>query len=162
MKKFFKLALSLILTSALACCVFGCVPDGDGNGTSNPPETSDTPENSGEGETPENPVEPPEENPDDPEQGQTQPLTYNQKIERYLDGVQATYFTSYVATLAQYDYNAPVASGAVYASPDGNGDGTLANPYSLQDGLDEVKSGGTLYLRGGVYNTSDAEGYFVN
>ncbi|MGN1372572.1 MAG: hypothetical protein ACI4VK_00835 [Candidatus Coproplasma sp.] len=96
------------------------------------------------------------------EQEESQLLTYNQKMERYMYGVESTAFTSYVTSLAKYDNNAPVASNAIYASPNGNGDGTFTDPYSLQDGLDEVKAGQTLYLMGGTYTTSDGDGWFIN
>lgn len=163
------------------------IPDTPGETPDTPGETpdtpSETPETPGEtpdtpGETPETPVDPPEdkpetggetdnpetpeEKPEEPEQGESQPLTYNQKLERYMYGMQSTAFTSYVTSLAQYDYNAPLAEGAIYASPDGNGDGTFANPFNLQDGLDEVKAGGTLYLRGGTYTTNQMDGWFIN
>ncbi|MGN1060481.1 MAG: hypothetical protein ACI4QN_01995, partial [Candidatus Coproplasma sp.] len=160
MKKIFKLALSLVLASSLAFCAFGCTNKDDG-GKDNESST-ENPIGGGEGTTPEEPEQGGEgTTPEEPEQGQTE-LTYNQKIERYLDGTASTAFTSFVSSLAQYDYDAPIKAGAIYASPDGNGDGTFNDPYSLQDGLDEVKAGGTLYLRGGVYNTSDGDGYFIN
>ncbi|MGN0812889.1 MAG: hypothetical protein ACI4MQ_05245 [Candidatus Coproplasma sp.] len=146
-----------------------------GGGTDNPEIPGDTPEDNPEtpGDTPETPgdtpdipgetpEEKPENTPEDPEQGESQPLTYNQKLERYMYGMQSTAFTDYVVSLAEYDYNASIASNAVYAAPNGNGDGTLASPYSLQDGLDEVKAGQTLYLMGGTYTTSDADGWFIN
>ncbi|MGN0824733.1 MAG: hypothetical protein ACI4MB_06740 [Candidatus Coproplasma sp.] len=185
MRKIFKLALSVVLASSLAFCTFGCTNNGDknlgndvesGEGTTpenpEPPEqggeteptTPEQPEQGGETEpsTPETPDTPENsDNPETPEQGQTE-LTYNQKMERCLDGTASTAFTTFVSSLAQYDYSAPIAAGAIYASPNGNGDGTLNDPYSLQDGLDELKPGGTLYLRGGTYSTSDKDGFFIN
>ncbi|MGN0804673.1 MAG: hypothetical protein ACI4MS_04750 [Candidatus Coproplasma sp.] len=83
-------------------------------------------------------------------------------MERYLYGTESTYFTRYITNLEAYENDCEVANNAVYASPNGNGDGSLSNPYSLQDGLDEVKSGGTLYLRGGTYTTGEMDGWFIN
>ena len=132
-------------------------PDNPEQGDETQPDTPDNPEQGGgETDTPENP-----DNPDTPESGQTE-LTYNQKMERYFDGTASTTFTEFVSSLAQYDYDAPVAADAIFVSPNGNGDGTINAPYGLQDGLDEVKAGQTLYLMGGTYNTTDADGYFIN
>ena len=185
MKKLFKLALSFVLASGLAFCAFGCTPNNNnknpggvesgevdsGNNEEKPEETpGETPEEKPEetpGETPEEkpeetPGDTPEEKPEDSEQGESQPLTYNQKMERNIYGMQSTAFTAYFSNLAEYDYNASIALDAIYASPNGNGDGTLANPFSLQDGLDEVNKGQTLYLLGGTYTTDQMYGWFIN
>ncbi|MGN1104008.1 MAG: hypothetical protein ACI4QI_03950 [Candidatus Coproplasma sp.] len=168
MKKFFKLAYALILASALAFCAFGCTPnndnkdpDGVNSGEVDDGTPEETPEENPEEKPEETPEETPEEKPEEPEQAETT-LTYNQKVERYMSGMQSTAFTSYVMGLSEYENNASIALNAIYASPNGDGDGTFDDPYSLQDGLDEVKSGGTLYLRGGTYTTSDGDGWFIN
>ncbi|MGN0808042.1 MAG: right-handed parallel beta-helix repeat-containing protein [Candidatus Coproplasma sp.] len=179
MKKFFKFVLPLLLTSALVFGVFGCTPsDADktpsdvesGENTDKPADSEDPSQSGGDTDDPADSEDPsqsdgdtddPADSEDPPEQTETS-LTYNQKMERYMYGMQSTAFTDYVTGLEQYDYNAAVVSNAIYAAPNGNGDGTIDSPYSLQDGLDEVKAGQTLYLRGGIYSTSDADGWFIN
>ncbi len=91
-------------------------------------------------------------------------LTYSSKIERYLDGVKIndTKFIDKLKSLEPYENNEAISSNAIYASSDGQGNGSINLPYSLQDGLDEVKPGQTLYLRGGKYNASSFEGFFIN
>jgi len=39
-----------------------------------------------------------------------------------------------------------------FASPDGNGNGTLENPYSIQDAFKSLVAGDILFLRGGIYS----------
>ena len=70
-------------------------------------------------------------------------------------------FINYFKDLGDYT-NDQLANNAIYASPNGNGDGKIDNPYSLDDALYYVKPGETLYLRGGEYIPSDNEGFFIN
>ncbi len=43
----------------------------------------------------------------------------------------------------------------IYASPDGDGDGSEDSPYSLSDAVESLKAGTTLYLKGGIYNVGE-------
>ncbi|MGM9971595.1 MAG: hypothetical protein ACI35W_04240 [Anaeroplasmataceae bacterium] len=70
-------------------------------------------------------------------------------------------FINYYKNLAEYN-NEIVLDNAIYASPNGNGDGSKNNPYSLDDALENLKAGDTLYLREGIYIPSSNEGYFIN
>lgn len=63
-----------------------------------------------------------------------------------------------------------ISNNAIYVSPDGNDSntGTINSPYlTVQKALDTVKSGQTIYLRGGTYTghntfkTSGAEGNYI-
>ena len=44
----------------------------------------------------------------------------------------------------------------IYASPDGDGEGTLDDPAPLEDAIDMAKAGDTVYLRGGEYIFKEA------
>ena len=44
----------------------------------------------------------------------------------------------------------------IYASPDGDGEGTIDDPASLEDAVDMAKAGDTVYLRGGEYIFKEA------
>ncbi len=88
---------------------------------------------------------------------------FDARIEGSFDGAsQDQQFFSFYKSLGEYEFNANVSQNAIYASPNGNGDGSFNNPYALQDALDEVQAGQTLYLRGGTYTPSSYDGYFVN
>lgn len=58
-------------------------------------------------------------------------------------------------------YSKP-GSDAIYASPNGDGDGSIDNPYNLYDALENVSVGQTLYLRGGIYSADDESGYLIS
>lgn len=92
-------------------------------------------------------------------------LSFSEKTDAFLDGatVNDSAFISYYKSLGEYDSGAPVVKNAIFAAPDASsdGDGTLSSPYTLQDALDKVKAGQTLYLRGGTFNTDSADGYFL-
>ena len=101
----------------------------------------------------------------EPEDGNEQetPLTFAQKTDRYLNGaiINDANFINYYKNLGEYNFNAPIVSNAIYASPNGNGNGTKNNPYSLQDALDSVNKGQTLYLLGGTYTESTGDGFYI-
>ena len=44
----------------------------------------------------------------------------------------------------------------IYASPDGDGEGTIDDPAPLEDAIDMAKAGDTVYLRGGEYVFKEA------
>ncbi|MBR5144093.1 MAG: right-handed parallel beta-helix repeat-containing protein [Clostridia bacterium] len=44
----------------------------------------------------------------------------------------------------------------IYAGPDGDGEGTMSSPASLEDAVDMAKAGDTVYLRGGEYIFKEA------
>ncbi len=89
---------------------------------------------------------------------------FDARIEGSFDSASAKdeAFLSYYKSLGEYEFNPSLAQNAIFASPNGNGDGSLNSPYSLQEALDEVQKGQTLYLRGGTYTPSSYDGYFVN
>lgn len=93
--------------------------------------------------------------------GQTSTDTYAGRISAYLDGAAGDKaFVNYIKSLGEYD-DTTVANNAVYASPNGSGNGTKNSPYDLQTALDEVKAGQTLYLLGGTYVPEDEAFYLV-
>lgn len=47
-------------------------------------------------------------------------------------------------------------SKVIYACPDGEGEGTISSPASLEDAVDMAKAGDTVYLRGGEYIFKEA------
>ena len=44
----------------------------------------------------------------------------------------------------------------IYASPDGDGEGTIDDPAPIEDAIDMAKAGDTIYLRGGEYVFKEA------
>lgn len=44
----------------------------------------------------------------------------------------------------------------IYASPDGDGEGTIDDPAPIEDAIDMAKAGDTVYLRGGEYIFKEA------
>ncbi len=88
-------------------------------------------------------------------------LTNEEKINRLLNGATIN-DNNFIEYYKKLDINNnEISSKAIYASPDGNGEGTYSNPYSLQDALDNVKSGETLYLLEGTYFPENNEGFFI-
>ena len=49
-----------------------------------------------------------------------------------------------------------VVGKVIYAVPDGDGEGTMSSPASLEDAVDMAKAGDTVYLRGGEYIFKEA------
>lgn len=96
-------------------------------------------------------------------QPDTSPLNFSQKTDRLIDGaiINDSSFISYYKNLGEYNPNASVVSNAIFVSPNGNGNGTKSSPYSLQDGLDNVTKGQTLYLLGGTYLAPSGDGYYI-
>lgn len=84
-------------------------------------------------------------------------MTFDKLIDGAVINDQA--FIDYYESL---QINNELAQNAIYASVNGNGNGTIDNPYSLEDALLEVKPGQTLYLRGGTYIPSNNEGFFIS
>lgn len=91
-------------------------------------------------------------------------LTYQEKIDAYLDGgtIQDQKFIDKIKSLDAYNVDEEISNNAIYASPNGNGNGSFASPYELQEAIDNVKPGQTIYLRGGTYNPKTYEAYFLN
>ena len=89
---------------------------------------------------------------------------YETKMNAYFDGatIQDTNFVNKVKTLGEYDSSKEVTNNVIYASPDGNGDGSFNSPYELQEAFDNLKPGMTLYLKGGTYDRKNGDGYFIN
>lgn len=95
----------------------------------------------------------------------TNPPSNSQEItlDKLLEGasIKDQAFIDFYKNLGEYN-NVEIAKNAIYASCDGNGNGTKENPYSLEDALENLKPGDTLYLRGGTYVPSTNEGFFIN
>ncbi len=83
--------------------------------------------------------------------------------ENGLEGatISDTAFIDYYKSLDEYEYEPEIVANAKYASPKGNGEGTKEDPYDLQDAFDDLKAGDTLYLRGGTYTLTDADGLYL-
>lgn len=88
-------------------------------------------------------------------------ITYQQRVDRLLEGASFSGW-SIIDTYKNNVYNnEKIVSNAIYASPNGNGEGSINDPYSLEDALYSLKPGDTLYLRGGIYDSKDMDGYFI-
>lgn len=96
-------------------------------------------------------------------QSPNQTLNFAQRTDALLDGatINDQAFLNYYKGLGEYNPSATVSSNAIYASPNGNGNGTKNSPYSLQEALDSVSAGQTIYLLGGTYDSGNADGYYV-
>ena len=94
-----------------------------------------------------------------------QNLSFAEKTDRFLDGavINDQNFISYYKSLGEYDYNESLRQNALFVSPNAtsNGDGSESNPYTLDDALYSVQKGQTIYLRGGLYNAPQADGYYI-
>ena len=47
------------------------------------------------------------------------------------------------------------ASEVIFCAPNGNGDGTYSNPASVQSALENIKPGGVIWLKGGIYKFNE-------
>lgn len=66
-------------------------------------------------------------------------------------------FYNYISGTVDYDSGAGIAKNALYASPDGTGEGTSkADATDIQSALDEAKAGQTVYLTGGTYELDES------
>ena len=94
---------------------------------------------------------------------QTQVGDHIALTESGLEGatISDTAFIEYYKNLGAYEYEPKAVANAKYASPKGNGEGTKEDPYDLQDAFDDLKAGDTLYLRGGTYTLTDADGLYL-
>ncbi len=94
-----------------------------------------------------------------------QNLSFAEKTDRFLDGatINDENFISYYKSLGEYDFNESLRQNALFVSPNAtsNGDGSESNPYTFDDALYIVKKGQTIYLRGGLYNAPQADGYYI-
>lgn len=92
-------------------------------------------------------------------------LNYQEKIDAYLDGatIADKKFIEKIKNIGEYQENESPSSNAIYASStaSSSGDGSIENPYPLQDAIDSVEAGQTLYLRGGTYDSKSLDGYFL-
>ncbi|MGN0815102.1 MAG: right-handed parallel beta-helix repeat-containing protein [Candidatus Coproplasma sp.] len=161
--------LCCVLAVLLAAGLCGCNQSGndgslstdtDTEQTTGGGETSENGQTPSGAETPENGQTPSEG--ETPESGQTPSEGDTTDTEQPEDAQQYIIPESYLPDDNFLETaGAHTVKTAVYASPNGNGDGSINSPYSLQDALDEVDAGQTLYLRGGTYDLS-AEGVYVN
>lgn len=134
-------------------------------GSADNPNSSNSPQSSSEGNQSSS-------NPDDDINTPVQPVAgYKDRITAYLNSaraIDAKYigdeaFAQKMIDIDEYDFNAAVVSNAIYASPNGNGDGSsYSSPCSLNDGLWNVKPGQTLYLLGGTYDYKGDWGFTIN
>ena len=60
-------------------------------------------------------------------------------------------FLNFVATMDQR-----AVGKIIYASPNGDGEGTIDDPAPIEDAIDMAKAGDTVYLRGGEYIFTEA------
>ncbi len=94
-----------------------------------------------------------------------QNLSFAEKTDRFLDGatINDQSFISYYKSLGEYDFNESLRQNALFVSPNAtsNGDGSKSNPYTFDDALYYVQKGQTIYLRGGLYNAPQADGYYI-
>ena len=173
MKKIVCLVLIFHLLFLVSCSAFG---ENDGNNTdggsvndNTSEENNGKPEDSPEGQEPdENPEdqEPDEEevpgdstdNPgddsndndssDDEEKVQLSSKTIADYLE-YLIGTEYCSDADFLRFVANVDNRE--TQNVIYVSPDGEGEGDFDDPMSLEDAIDSVKPGDTVYLRGGTY-----------
>ena len=84
--------------------------------------------------------------------------TYSKKLQTFIEPQYITNqaFADYIFNDTPYDFNEPVKSNAIFVSPAGTGEGTLADPASFQDAVDMAKAGQTVYLRAGTYSLTDS------
>lgn len=78
-------------------------------------------------------------------------------ISDYIMGLANTEYANDLAFLnfvANMDERA--VGKIIYASPDGDGEGTIDDPAPLEDAIDMAKAGDTVYLRGGEYIFKEA------
>ncbi|MGM9970375.1 MAG: right-handed parallel beta-helix repeat-containing protein [Anaeroplasma sp.] len=85
-------------------------------------------------------------------------------LDKLFDGASISdiEFIDFYKNLGDYNNSAQIVNNSIYASPNGNGDGTKSSPYSLEDALEKLKPGDTLYLREGIYIPPTNEGFFIN
>ncbi len=89
---------------------------------------------------------------------ENRPETLGEYVKTYIpaDYVRNQNFYKYISEMADYDNDASVVSNALYASPNGTGEGkSKADATDLQTAIDEAKAGQTVYLVGGTYNLDD-------
>ena len=81
-------------------------------------------------------------------------LTYKEKLESFIDDyyIKDQDFITHIKSLED---NIEIDSNAIYVTPNGNGDGSISSPCSIYDAIWSVKSGQTIYLRGGTYNLEE-------
>lgn len=81
----------------------------------------------------------------------------SEDVIKYMDGASINDQT--LVDMALADIN---ETNVIYASPDGDGDGSYDNPYDLYTALENVVAGETLYLRGGEYIAEDSDGFSIS
>lgn len=97
-------------------------------------------------------------------------MNYQDRISLYMNScynLNSKYisdldFINYVKSLEEYKVDDEIVENAIYASSEGDGDGSFSSPYSFQDALDNVKKGQTIYLLEGTYSASDENGFSIN
>ena len=94
---------------------------------------------------------------DQDENGDASNSTFKINISDYIVGLSKdeyandAEFLNFVATMDER-----AIGKIIYASPDGDGDGTFDDPASIEDAIDMAKAGDTVYLRGGEYIFKEA------
>ena len=90
--------------------------------------------------------------PNSPNDGQDT-ITTNDYLKNLIDTeyVNDADFINFVATMDQR-----TVGKVIYASNNGQGEGTINDPASLEDAIDIAKAGDTVYLRGGEYIFKEA------
>lgn len=82
------------------------------------------------------------------------PKTQKDYIQKYIsdDYIKNQNFIDYIFKMSDYEHGGNVVSNALYASPNGTGDGSSKEDATdIQSALDEAKAGQTVYLMGGTY-----------
>lgn len=142
----------IITTIIIACLLFtGCANlMSEQNNQITPIETDTTPSSTTVTTNP----------PDDTENGggENNPSsTVKIDIPDYITGLSNTEYANDVEFLnfaAKMDER--TLGKIIYASPDGDGEGMIDDPASIEDAIDMAKAGDTVYLRGGEYVFKEA------
>lgn len=85
---------------------------------------------------------------------ETRPETQGDYLKKFLSAeyVNNRNFYNYITAMPDYDNGGEVVANALYASPDGTGDGTSkADATDIQTAVDDAEAGQTVYLTGGTY-----------
>lgn len=99
------------------------------------------------------------ENPDDNTDNVVRPKTQSDYVKNYIseEYIKNNNFYNYITSISDYDSGAEVVANALYASPNGSGEGkSLADATDLQTAIDDAKAGQTVYLMGGTYLLNDS------
>ncbi len=87
------------------------------------------------------------------------PETQGEYLKKYItsDYIINQNFYKYITTMPNYDNGGSVVANALYASPDGTGEGTsITDATDIQTAIDEAEAGQTVYLLGGTYSLDES------